>query len=319
VPQALNAQRKKRIAVRPQCPKLVGKRRSLGMSTTDYARVEKAIRYLEQNARRQPKLAEVAAQVGLSEFHFQRLFQRWAGISPKRFLQCLTAGYAEELLKQSPNLLDAAYAAGLSSPSRLHGLFVRLHAVTPAQWRSGGAGVAIRYGFHDTPFGRCLLALTDMGVCHLGFVEGDAATALGELRAAWPGARLQADAAVTRAAAMRIFSRAPERGAPLQLWVRGSPFQVKVWQALLRIPPGAVASYGDVAAALGAPQAARAVGSAVAQNAIAYLIPCHRVIRQTGVVGDYRWGGARKKAMLAWESGWNRFNEERFMAHMGLV
>jgi AraC family transcriptional regulator of adaptative response/methylated-DNA-[protein]-cysteine methyltransferase len=289
------------------------------MSSTDYQRIEKAIRYLEGNFRQQPPLAEVAAHVGLSEFHFQRLFQRWAGISPKRFLQCLTAGYAEQILKESPSLLDAAYAAGLSSPSRLHGLFVNLHAVTPAEWRAGGSGVTIRYGLHDTPFGRCLLALTDKGICHLSFVDGDTGPVLDVLRAQWPGAQLQPDAAGTHAVAARLFSRTPDAGAPLHLWVRGTNFQVKVWEALLRIPAGALVSYGDVAAALGTPQASRAVGSAVANNHIAYLIPCHRVIRQTGVIGDYRWGGTRKKAMLAWESAWNRFNEERFMATMGLA
>ena len=289
------------------------------MPNSDYERIEKAIRYLERNFRTQPRLAEVAAQAGLSEFHFQRLFQRWAGISPKRFLQCLTAGYAEQLLKDSPNLLDAAYAAGLSSPSRLHGLFVNLHAVTPAEWRAGGRGVTIRYGLHDTPFGCCLLALTDKGICHLSFVDDDASVALDELRGQWPGAQLQADKSGTQAVAARIFSRTPDRGAPLHLWVRGTNFQVKVWEALLRIPAGGLASYGDVAALLGTPRASRAVGSAVARNHVAYLIPCHRVIRQTGVVGDYRWGSTRKKAMLAWESSWNRFNEERFMANMGLA
>lgn len=289
------------------------------MATNDYQRIEQAIRYLEGHFRAQPRLADVAAQTGLSEFHFQRLFQRWAGISPKRFLQCLTAGYAEQLLRESPSLLEATYGAGLSSPSRLHGLFVNLHAVTPAEWRDGGAGLTIRHGLHDTPFGRCLLALTDKGICHLGFVDDAGRGALAELRAQWPGARLQADDAGTHAVAARIFSRAPAAGAPLHLWVRGTNFQVKVWEALLRIPAGALASYGDVARALDMPQASRAVGSAVAQNAIAYLIPCHRVIRQTGLVGDYRWGTTRKKAMLAWESQWNRFNEARFTAHMGLA
>jgi AraC family transcriptional regulator, regulatory protein of adaptative response / methylated-DNA-[protein]-cysteine methyltransferase len=273
------------------------------MHSSDYARIETAIHYLEKNFRRQPALAEVAAQLGLSEFHFQRLFQRWAGISPKRFLQCLSAGYAESLLKQSASLLDAAYDTGLSSPSRLHSLFVTLHAVTPAEWRAGGDGVEIRYGLHETPFGRCLLALTEKGICHLSFVDGEDAPALAELRAQWPGARLQADADGTRVMVERIFSRTPAQGTPLHLWVRGSNFQAKVWQALLRIPAGALASYGDIAAMLGTPQAARAVGSAVARNHIAYLIPCHRVIRGTGVIGDYRWGTVRKKAVLAWESG----------------
>lgn len=292
---------------------------SSAQQASDYERIEQAIHYLEKNFREQPALATVAQHVGLSEFHFQRLFQRWAGISPKRFVQCLTAGYAEQLLKDAPNLLEATYAAGLSSPSRLHGLFVNLHAVTPAEWKAQGAGLMLRYGIHDSPFGPCLLALTDKGICHLSFVESDTPDALAELREQWPGAKLQRDDAGTRVMLARVFSREPGAGEPLHLWVRGTNFQVKVWEALLRIPGGALASYGDIATLLGTPQASRAVGSAVAQNQIAYLIPCHRVIRQTGVVGDYRWGKTRKKAMLAWESTWNRFNEDRFMTTMGMA
>lgn len=289
------------------------------MPSSDYARIEKAIHYIERHFRQQPKLADVAAHVGLSEFHFQRLFQRWAGISPKRFQQCLTAGYAETVLQQSSNLLDASIAAGMSSPSRLHGLFVSLHAMTPAQWRGGGEGLTLHYGVHETPFGRCLLAQTDKGICHLAFLTDGKTTAVDELREAWPGARLQRDPAGTQATVARIFDQAPQKNQPLHVWARGTNFQVKVWEALLRIPPGQLLSYGDVASLVDKPQASRAVGSAVGCNPVAYLIPCHRVIRQTGVVGDYRWGSTRKKAMLAWESRWNRFNEERFMANMGLA
>ncbi len=272
------------------------------MLITDYERIAQAIRFLEKNHRAQPKLAVVAAHVGLSECHFQRLFQRWAGISPKRFLQCLTAAHAQSLLMQSGSLLEVTFEAGLSSPSRLHNLFVKLHAVTPAQWRGRGNGVTIRYGFHESPFGTCLLAMTEKGICHLSFVDGTKSQGLAALAVQWPDATRVEDSGETRPIAQRVFSRNPEQGAALPLWVRGSPFQVKVWQALLSIPPGALTSYGSVAAALGTPGASRAVGTAVARNAIAYLIPCHRVIRSTGVVGDYRWGPVRKKALLAWES-----------------
>lgn len=288
------------------------------MSSTDYDRIERAIRYLEAHFRDQPSLERVAAHVGLSEFHFQRLFQRWAGISPKRFVQCLTAGYAEQVLRESASLLEATFATGLSSPSRLHGLFVNLRAVTPAEWRARGEGLVIRYGRHDTPFGTALLAATERGICHLSFEGDESAKAIAELQAEWPRAQLRADNAGTKRLIDEIFSR-EQPGDPLHLWVRGTNFQVQVWTALLRVPAGSLISYGGLASAVGTPAASRAVGSAVANNHIAYLIPCHRVIRQTGAVGQYRWGAERKKAMLAWESSWNRFNEERFMANMGLA
>jgi AraC family transcriptional regulator of adaptative response/methylated-DNA-[protein]-cysteine methyltransferase len=284
---------------------------------TDYDRVEKAIHYLETHFRAQPSLADVARAAGLSEFHFQRLFQRWAGISPKRFLQVLTTNYAEQLLRDSRSLLDVTYESGLSSPSRLHGLFVSLHAVTPAEWREGGKGLAIRYGIHDSPFGRCLLATTDRGICALRFATGSDERLVRELRDEWPGAELVSDKSRTKAYADRIFGH--ERvGEPLPVMVRGTNFQVRVWEALLRIPSGQLASYADVAAAVGAPKASRAVGSAVAANPVGFLIPCHRVIRQSGIIGDYRWGTARKKAMLAWESANNRVNEQVFAATLGM-
>ncbi len=270
------------------------------MASNDYARVEKAIRYLDAHFRRQPTLGDLASGAGLSEYHFQRLFRRWAGISPKRFLQCLTTQYTGALLRDAVPSLDAAYEAGLSSVSRLHDLYLSMHAMTPAQYRDHGAALDIRYGFHDTPFGECLIGVTDIGICWLGFVATDRTRVLAELQREWRNARLRERPRETGAVVRHVFATRPQR--PLTLHVHGTNFQVRVWEALLRIPPGAVASYGDVASRLGRPTASRAVGSAVAHNPVSYLIPCHRVIQSTGAVGNYRWGVARKRVMLGWEA-----------------
>ncbi len=272
------------------------------MRTSDYQRIERAIHFLEANFRSQPRLEDIARHVGLSEFHFQRLFRRWAGISPKRFLQFLTADYARELLRRSRNVLDATGEAGLSSGGRLHDLMVNLHAVTPGELGRGGAGLVIRHGFAATPFGDCLLALTDRGVCHLSFLDhSNRKQALAELKRQWPQATLQPTTREIQTLAQRLFTPV-QRGAPLPLLVRGTNLQVKVWEALIRLPPGAVLSYETLAASVGAPRAVRAVASAVARNPIAWLIPCHRVIRKNGAFGEYHWGEARKKAMFAWEA-----------------
>jgi len=272
------------------------------MRTSDYRRIERAIHFLEANFRAQPRLEDIARHVGLSEFHFHRLFRRWAGISPKRFLQFLTADYARALLQRSHNVLDATDQAGLSSGGRLHDLIVSLHAVTPGELGRGGAGLVIRYGFAATPFGECLLALTDRGVCHLSFLDHtNRDRAIAELKRQWPQATLRQTTREIHALAQRLFTPV-RRGAPLPLLVHGTNLQVKVWEALIRLPPGAVLSYETLAAGVGAPRAVRAVASAVARNPIAWLIPCHRVIRKSGAFGEYHWGGARKKAMLAWEA-----------------
>ena len=270
----------------------------------DYRRVEAAILYLEAHYQDQPSLEEVAAQAHLSKYHFQRLFTRWAGVSPKRFLQALTLSGAKNVLADAGSVLDATYESGLSSPGRLHDLFVTHEAVTPGEFKGFGAGLVIRYGFGVSPFGACLVATTERGVCWLSFHgPGDREGALAELERVWPRARLSADLDAAPLLA-RIFS--PPGGgahpAPMHLLLRGTPFQLKVWEALLDIPPGEVASYGDVARHIGQPGAARAVGNAVAHNAIAFLIPCPRVIRRAGGAGSYRWGAARKRTMLAWES-----------------
>ena len=275
---------------------------SLFQSTQDYALVAQAIRYIENQRRDQPELAAVADHVGLSEFHFQRLFSRWAGVSPKRFLQALTVEEARSALARSASVLDAAYAAGLSGPGRLHDLFVQCQAATPGEVKSGGAGLTIRYGMAPTPFGDALIGVTDRGICALSFVtEGETERAQNELAARWPGARLVEDRDESAAIAQRIFENT-RPAEPLHLYIKGTNFQMQVWQALLRLPTGTLTTYGHLAQAIGRPGAARAVGSAVGSNAIAWLIPCHRVIRQTGAVEGYRWGSERKRAMLGWEA-----------------
>ena len=269
--------------------------------STDYARIEQAICYLVQNFQQQPSLPEIAGSVGLSEYHFQRLFTRWAGISPKRFLQFLTVEYAKQLLADSTSVLEATYEAGLSSPGRLHDLFVTCEAVTPGQFKQNGQGVTIAYGFHPSPFGECLLAVTERGICGLAFVTGNRQQALADLRQRWQEATLVADPGQTQPLAERIFE--PAGGQPaLPVLLKGTNFQLKVWQALLDIRPGAVVSYQDVAAHIGRPGAARAVGQALARNPVGFLIPCHRVIRRVGLVGDYAWGSTRKQAILGWEA-----------------
>jgi AraC family transcriptional regulator of adaptative response/methylated-DNA-[protein]-cysteine methyltransferase len=268
----------------------------------DYQRVAQAIRFLEQNTLRQPSLSEVAESVHLSEYHFQRLFTRWVGISPKRFLQFLTKEGAKQLLENSENLLDVAYEVGLSGPSRLHDLFIATEAVTPGEYKRQGEGLEIFYGFHASPFGECLLAITARGICHLGFVEnGDQNRALEILRQNWAEARLAHDPVAVFPYIAKIFPLAKGEPARLPLVLKGTNFQIKVWEALLRIPPGAVTTYSDLAAAIGMPRAARAVGNAVASNPIPVLIPCHRVIRKAGDFGKYRYGATRKKALLGWE------------------
>lgn len=271
---------------------------------SDYHRIEQALGYLAEHFREQPRLAEVAAQLGLSEHHFQRLFSRWAGVSPKRFLQYLTAEYARALLQSSHSVLETAFAAGLSGGGRLHDLSIALHGVTPGELQSRGVGLRIGYGIHPTPFGDCLLATTPRGICALSFHNPtEIAAALVELRQRWAGASIEPDPTKTGTLVAQIFPKPPEQQpAPLHLLVQGTNFQLRVWEALLRLPAGAATTYGDLAERIGAPRAARAVGSAVGQNPVAYLIPCHRVIRASGVLGEYRWGALRKQALLGWEA-----------------
>jgi AraC family transcriptional regulator, regulatory protein of adaptative response / methylated-DNA-[protein]-cysteine methyltransferase len=272
-----------------------------------YRLIEQAIQYIETNAHRQPELDEIASAIGLSEYHFQRLFTRWAGISPKRFIQFLTKEHAKELLTRSENLLDTTHQVGLSSLGRLHDLFVNTEAVTPGEYKSHGAGLTIRYGLHPTPFGKCLIATTERGICHLGFVQNSEGNAIDNLVADWKQAKMNEDYESTAQIIARIFpdpetdSAFKKADQRLSLHLRGTNFQIKVWEALLNIPTGSATTYEHIAAQIGNPNAVRAVGTAVGHNPIAVLVPCHRVIRKTGEFGNYRYGAARKKAVLARE------------------
>ena len=270
-------------------------------SSVDYRTVEQALRYLETYAQRQPDLKEVAAAVGLSEFHFQRLFTRWAGISPKRFLQFITKEHAKELLDGASNLLDTSVQVGLSSLGRLHDLFVTTEAVTPGEYKNRGAGLTIRYGLHPTPFGQCLIGLTERGICHLGFVQKTEGAAVDELVSNWQQAELVEDSQATAPLVEPIFDLGRRVGRPLHLYLRGTNFQLKVWEALLLVQAGAVTTYSQIAGWIGEPRASRAVGSAVGANPLPVLIPCHRVICALGEFGNYRYGPERKLALLGWE------------------
>ncbi len=270
---------------------------------TDYLRIEKAINYIKDNYRDQPSLDELSEHLNLSPFHFQRLFRRWAGISPKRFLQFLTIEHAKRLLNESRSILDTTYESGLSGPGRLHDLFVAIDAVTPGEFKTQGFGLEISYGFHPSPFGECLLATTERGICGLSFVEADTRDeALAILRSRWKKAEVKESPQTTESLMDRIFPAGPEnRKRSVSLLLKGTNFQIKVWEALLRIPPGFVCSYEDVAKHIGKPAGVQAVGNAVAANPVAYIVPCHRVIRKIGVFGNYRWGITRKKALIGWE------------------
>jgi AraC family transcriptional regulator of adaptative response/methylated-DNA-[protein]-cysteine methyltransferase len=269
---------------------------------SNYQRIEQAIQYLEANFRQQPELDEVAEKVHLSPFHFQRIFSEWAGISPKRFLQFLTIDFLKVKLQESKNLVDAAESAGLSSQSRVYDLFTTLEAVTPQEYKQHGSGIRIEYGFHETPFGTCLLGVTERGICWMSFLLSDADPRheLDAMKAHWHNSVFHQNQDLTAAFADRIF-KGDSTGKKLHAFVKGTNFQVKVWEALLKIPMGNVTTYQDVAQLIESPKAVQAVGSAVGANHIAYLIPCHRVIRKDGILGEYRWSSSRKKGMIGWE------------------
>jgi len=267
-----------------------------------YQQIARAIDYLYVNFRNQPSLEEVAAQVNMSAFHFQRMFTEWAGISPKRFLQFLTTDYLKHRITGFDNLLDAADAAGLSSQSRVYDLFVNLEAVTPQEYKEKGSGIQIEYGFHATPFGECIIGVTGRGICHLSFLqEENRSTAIEELEKAWGNASVRENSRSTELMANAIFHRKPGTQEKLSVLVKGTNFQVKVWNALLEVPYGTVSTYQSIARHIDVPNALQAVGSAVGANPVAYLIPCHRIIRKNLIIGEYHWGTERKKAMLGWE------------------
>lgn len=267
----------------------------------DYRRVEAAIRYLEANFRRQPSLDEIADAVHLSKYHFQRLFKRWAGVSPTQFTHFLTVEYAKGRLAEASTVFDAALDAGLSGGGRLHDLFVTFEAMTPGEYKRQASGLTIRYGAHPTPFGVCVLAVTERGICALRFVEEGTDATVAQLQAEWPGAEWIRSDSATAPVIDTVF--VPGRATrPLPLLLRGTNFQTQVWRALLRIQPGDLVTYSDVAAGIGRKSATRAVAGAIAANPIGYLIPCHRVISKVGRAHQYRWGSARKKAIIGYEA-----------------
>ena len=275
----------------------------------NYLRIEQAIQYLEKNFQRQPELDEVAEKVHLSPFHFQRIFTDWAGISPKRFLQYLTVDFLKEKLQESKNLVEAAEHAGLSSQSRVYDLFTTLEAVTPQEYKQKGSGIRIEYGMHETPFGLCLIGVTERGICWLSFIstDEDPKFELEKMKEHWHNSVFHQEQDLTLSFIQKIFNLPPPTGrgaggeAKLHVFVKGTNFQIKVWEALLKIPMGGVTTYQGIAENIQNPKAMQAVGSAVGSNHIAYLIPCHRVIRKDGILGEYRWNSTRKKSIIGWE------------------
>jgi AraC family transcriptional regulator, regulatory protein of adaptative response / methylated-DNA-[protein]-cysteine methyltransferase len=271
----------------------------------DYARIEKALAFLEASLDDRPELDAVAAHIGLSPFHFQRLFTRWVGVSPKKFQEYLGLARAKSCLAQAGSVLDAAFEGGFSGPGRLHDLFVAHEAITPGEFKRRGEGLDIAWGWADSPFGPVLVMTSKRGICGLAFAVGEGARAkedaFEDMRRRFPEARYREDKSQVGELAVRIFdSSAPKDG--LKLLLHGSPFQVKVWEALLTIPSGALVAYDDIAAKIGKPTASRAVGSAVGANPISFLVPCHRVIRKSGAISHYHWGRPRKLAMIGWEA-----------------
>lgn len=273
------------------------------MLSHDYERIERAIRYVQVHREAQPSLDDVARHVALSPYHFERLFQRWAGTTPKRFLQYLTLQHAKRALADDQPVLGAAFEAGLSGPGRLHDLFVAVDAVTPGEFRQHGAGLEITTGVHDTPFGPAFLGVTGRGLCALHFVDDGGEAAADALAAAWPEATIaRDDAATAPTAALLTEAMGGKTDRPIPVLLRGTNFQLKVWEALLSIPSGEVVAYDDVAERVGRPEAVRAVAGAIGRNSVGWLIPCHRVLRKSGAISGYRWGPVRKAALLAWEA-----------------
>ena len=270
--------------------------------TLNYERIAEAINYIKLNFKEQPNLDEVAEKINLSPFHFQRLFTNWAGISPKKFLQYLSLEYAKGILKEkNATLFDTAFETGLSGTGRLHDLFINLEGMTPAEYKNGGAALAINYSFAESPFGNIIVASTLKGICYLAFAD-DRETALKELQSLFPNAAYKQVTDVQQQNALFIFRKDWSQLSTIKLHLKGTDFQLKVWEALLKIPTGGLNTYAGIAQKIESPLASRAVGSAIAGNLVAFLIPCHRVIKSTGELGQYHWGSDRKSAMIGWEA-----------------
>lgn len=268
---------------------------------TDYERIAKAISYISEHFKEQPDLDRVAKEVHLSRFHFQRLFEKWAGVSPKKFLEYISIERAKSLLKQNASLAETSYQLGLSGTSRLHDLFVNIERMTPGEFKNKGENLVINYEFHETPFGKIIVASTTKGICHIGFANNEERS-LRILRDRYSNASLVHEAAPSHQSILKIFQEDWHSITKIKLHLKATPFQLKVWEALLKIPFGQIRTYSQVADEIGYPTASRAVGAAIGRNPVAYLIPCHRVIKSTGVIGDYHWGNERKVAIIGWEA-----------------
>ena len=271
----------------------------------DYALVKKTLGFISENWRDQPSLEVISEQAGLSPHHLQRLFTRWAGLSPKAFLQAVTLDHARDMLKGEASILDASHELGLSGPSRLHDLFVTHEGMAPGVYKARGRGLVVRYGFHDCPFGHALVMATDQGLCGLAFADaGEERAALLDMTRRWPEATYIEDRAATAPLAQRTFHPANWKGdEPLRVVFIGTDFEIRVWETLLKIPFGTAATYSGIAAHLGKPNAARAVGTAVGRNPVSFVVPCHRVLGKSGGLCGYHWGLTRKRAILGWEAG----------------
>lgn len=275
-----------------------------GEPLADYERVKQALTFLSENWREQPSLERIAAEMNLSPPHFQKLFTRWAGISPKEFLQALTLDHAKAMLANAANVLDTAYESGLSSPGRLHDLFVTYEAVTPGEYKARGQGLTIRYGWSPSPFGQALVMASERGLTGLAFADvGEEETALADMMARLPRANYVEDSQTVARYARTIFQNMKTGDVPLRLHIIGSDFEISVWETLLKIPAGAAATYSDIARVIERPKAVRAVGTAVGRNPISFVVPCHRVLGKSGTLCGYHWGLTRKKAILGWERG----------------
>ena len=274
------------------------------LPSVDYDHVRRALAFMTDHWRGQPTLDEIADHLGISATHLNHIFRRWAGITPKAFLQALTLDHARALLRANVSLLDTALEVGLSGPGRLHDLFVTHEAMSPGEWKAKGAGLTLTYGFHPSPFGEAIVVITPRGLAGLGFVDGDDRdAALADMVRRWPKANFIADQAATQAAALRAFdAKAWLSDKPLRVVLIGSDFEVRVWESLLKIPMGAATTYSTIANHIGKPKAARAVGAAVGRNPISFVVPCHRVIGSSGALTGYHWGLTRKQAMLGWEA-----------------
>lgn len=274
------------------------------MSTNDpyiYEQVASAIEYIHSHHTQQPELDDIAKKIHMSPFHFQRTFTEWAGVSPKKFLQFITIEHAKKILDSKASIFDAAFEAGLSGTGRLHDLFINIEGMTPGEYKNGGKELVINYSFTESPFGDILVASTSKGICHMSFAE-DKKASLNDLREKFPNAKFNSSSDALQENALSIFGQDWSKMSKIKLHLKGTDFQLKVWNTLLKVPMGSLTTYGDIAQAIQNPNASRAVGTAIGDNPVAFLIPCHRVIKSTGVFGEYHWGGTRKTAIIGWEA-----------------